>query len=397
MSSRVYSNTIAVTTQFYFCSNALKVDTYKGCSHGCEYCFANRPKGSGNPIDFFSDIAPGDLRPVFSAFKRACSSESSSSAVVCLLRKKQPLHVGGMSDPFQPCEVRYGVTGKLIEFLSNNKYPAIFSTKGRAVLNFKNKLKEAGSCVQISLMAADALKKIEPSAPPYEERLEIIKELVGEGIPVVIRAQPMISQLLGEFLSVLEKLKDTKIEGVTVEGLKFGRSASKDMRGLCEYLGYDPFLLLSKTGEGVDKEYPDEIKLQYIRKIKEKCRSLGFKFFVADNNFRDLGDHWNCCGFNDVKGYDQVNRCQLSPLLEKETFSFDDLETDKFLDCDCKGLVSNDVRSGYFVNHSTRKIFMQNFFNKNKGNCVIKTFPRAIPVGISKNKNVIYKVKKLKD
>ena len=48
--AKEYNNPLLHTSQFPMCGNAFRCDTYKGCSFGCEYCFANN-RGSNHKFD----------------------------------------------------------------------------------------------------------------------------------------------------------------------------------------------------------------------------------------------------------------------------------------------------------------------------------------------------------
>src|SRR5439155_533788 len=49
------------------------------------------------------------------------------------LRRRVPIHFGGMSDPFQPAEARYRVTEAMLETLAARAYPTVISTRGLLV------------------------------------------------------------------------------------------------------------------------------------------------------------------------------------------------------------------------------------------------------------------------
>lgn len=79
-------------SQLTLCDVPVRFDNYKGCSHACQYCFANRKRS----ID---DIGNGESVGSLKAF-----IEGQRNAALSWCDWDIPIHWGGMSDPFQPIE-----------------------------------------------------------------------------------------------------------------------------------------------------------------------------------------------------------------------------------------------------------------------------------------------------
>ena len=96
-----YTNPLMLTQQFRFCGNPLRCDFYKNCSFQCNYCFA---KTHGGIDKFNKKVEVAKFEIVENLFKRAFDNydENDKNIVVELLRRKTPIHCGGMADPFQP-------------------------------------------------------------------------------------------------------------------------------------------------------------------------------------------------------------------------------------------------------------------------------------------------------
>ncbi len=97
----------------------MRLDTYKGCSHRCAYCFTKRKY----------DLA--DIRPEggIKAVDKWCRGERP--AKLRWIDWNIPLHIGGMSDPLQPIEQTLRATMPVLEVLHKYQYPYVISTKGR--------------------------------------------------------------------------------------------------------------------------------------------------------------------------------------------------------------------------------------------------------------------------
>ena len=121
----MYKYPIALTQQFRFCGNPFRVDLYQGCSFGCTYCFS---QNMSNEMRVKFDEA--DFSIVEQYFYKAFETDGDTKDVTIeLLRHKVPLHVGGMSDPFQDREWKMHLTYKLIELSNKYDYPIMFSSK----------------------------------------------------------------------------------------------------------------------------------------------------------------------------------------------------------------------------------------------------------------------------
>ena len=121
----MYKKPICLTQQFRFCGNAFRVDTYRGCDFGCKYCFANSRNGN-----FSCNFDETSVEILDKFFAKALETDKEYKDInVELLRNRVPLHLGGMSDPFQTREWDMGLTYHLIELSNKYNYPMSISTK----------------------------------------------------------------------------------------------------------------------------------------------------------------------------------------------------------------------------------------------------------------------------
>src|ERR1039457_3699348 len=100
-----YTTPFSITSQFAFCGLPLRLDSYRGCGFRCSYCFA-RYRGGNLPGDA---IVPADPQQIARKLDRALVTEKGG-VIAQFLRRRTPLHCGGMSDPLQPAETRHRVT-----------------------------------------------------------------------------------------------------------------------------------------------------------------------------------------------------------------------------------------------------------------------------------------------
>ena len=192
----MYSECIQITRQFAFCPNAFRVDTYKGCSFGCQFCFANMDwqKVEDHKQNLW-DVA--DMDKITKLFYRALETDCESRDILIeLIRHRVPIHCGGMSDPFQHREWEIGNTKRLIELSNKYNYPIMFSTKTASLHDeYYSLLNPKIHAFQVSIrgFSKEYTDKWERNCKSAIERLEFVK-LLREvyGIWCAVRIQPII-------------------------------------------------------------------------------------------------------------------------------------------------------------------------------------------------------------
>ena len=105
-------------TQVILCNLPVRFDTYKGCSHGCKYCFAQKKQ----------NIAKIQRDETVEALRSFIEGKRGRETAWC--DWNIPIHWGGMSDPFQPIEKNIRASYDCLKLLAETKYPFI---AGRAV------------------------------------------------------------------------------------------------------------------------------------------------------------------------------------------------------------------------------------------------------------------------
>jgi DNA repair photolyase len=169
------------------------VNPYRGCEHGCIYCFA-RPTheylGMSAGLDFESKIMVKTDAP------RLLEEELSSPKW-----KPQVLVMSGVTDPYQPVERKLRITRGCLEVLAKFRNPLAIITKNRLVTRDVDLLGELArydaSAVNVSVTSLDPKlqRVLEPRTSSPSARLEAIKTLSDAGIPVGVMVAPIIPGL----------------------------------------------------------------------------------------------------------------------------------------------------------------------------------------------------------
>ena len=289
-----YENQIGLTSQFRFCGNCFRIDTYRGCDHGCKYCFANNRMARG--FGGVNNMQLGDHTKIENTFKAAFENRGDTKNLsVELLRARVPLHLGGMSDPFQKREALRGLTLKFLRLANMFKYPVVISTKAGCVPDYEywNVLNPKLHTFQISLIGTDPVwvGKFESTSPPPAERIHFIKELKKRGFWVSIRIQPLLD--LDQADAVL-KAVHKHIDYCTIEHLKLPKFNDKIWDSVLEHLSTEYKMLLRASPNKPEFELNSRVKLDNILFLKGKYPDV--KFGCGDNDLHEYSDSLNCCG-----------------------------------------------------------------------------------------------------
>jgi DNA repair photolyase len=169
------------------------INPYRGCEHGCIYCFA-RPThsymGLSAGLDFEAKLFAKPDAP------RLLERELSKPGY-----KVKPIAIGTNTDPYQPIEREWRIMRQILEILDKANHPVVIVTKSALILRDIDILKsmaERGLVkVGISVTTLDRklARTMEPRASTPAKRLEAIKTLSEAGIPVAVMMAPVIPAL----------------------------------------------------------------------------------------------------------------------------------------------------------------------------------------------------------
>lgn len=182
-------------TQVILCNLPVRFDTYKGCSHGCKYCFAQKKQ----------NIAKIQRDETVEALRSFIEGKRGRETAWC--DWNIPIHWGGMSDPFQPIEKNIRASYECLKLLAETKYPFVVSTKGKLVAEpeYLELLEKCNCVVQVS-MVCSKYDQLEPGTPSYEERLKIVETLAPRVQRVIVRIQPYMPEVFRDVMKNIPRL-----------------------------------------------------------------------------------------------------------------------------------------------------------------------------------------------
>ncbi|WP_444935400.1 PA0069 family radical SAM protein [Microbulbifer sp. JMSA004] len=187
------SKTIISTNQSPDIPFSQSINPYRGCEHGCIYCYAR-------PAHAYMDLSPG-LDFETKIFYKPNAAELLERA----LRKKRyqcsPIALGANTDPYQPLEREKQITQGLLKIMLEFRHPVTIITKSQLILRDLPILAEMAqdNLVQVAISVTtldNGLKrKLEPRTAGPAARLRTIEQLSSAGIPTAVLAAPMIPAL----------------------------------------------------------------------------------------------------------------------------------------------------------------------------------------------------------
>ncbi|SED62220.1 DNA repair photolyase [Rhizobiales bacterium GAS188] len=169
------------------------VNPYRGCEHGCVYCFAR-------PTHAYMGLSPG-LDFETKLFAKPHAAELLEKELSHPSYKPRVMAIGTNTDPYQPIERGYRIMRGLLEVLSRFNHPVGIVTKSALVardIDLLAPMAEKGLAkVAISVTTLDAklAREMEPRAATPSKRLATISALSKAGIPVTVLVAPVIPSL----------------------------------------------------------------------------------------------------------------------------------------------------------------------------------------------------------
>lgn len=180
------------------------VNAYRGCEHGCIYCFAR-------PSHAWHDLSPG-LDFETKLFAKPDAAWLLRETFAKPSYRPAPLAMGTNTDPYQPIEARYGITRQVLEVCLECRHPVTITTKSDRVLRDIDLLAELArhnlAAVSISVTSLDPKLSgsLEPRASAPMKRLAALGQLVDAGVPTHVSVAPIIPSITDEYLErILEE------------------------------------------------------------------------------------------------------------------------------------------------------------------------------------------------
>jgi DNA repair photolyase len=184
------------------------INPYRGCEHGCIYCFARPSHG-------YLNLSPGlDFETKLYYKENAAAlfeRELRKPGYVCT-----PIMVGVNTDAYQPIERTYRVTRSLLEVAQRFGQPLHLITKGAALMERDldllgplGRARLVDVCVSITSLDDELKRTLEPRTASPAARLRLVRKLTDAGVPVTVNVAPVIPVVTdAEMESILAAARD---------------------------------------------------------------------------------------------------------------------------------------------------------------------------------------------
>ncbi len=268
-----------VKSAFCTCLPKYNINPYLGrCTHGCIYCYA---------VKFPSFRGPAVPR---------LKLKEDIAKMAERTKTRWPVMLSDTTDPYQPLEKEYEVTRRCLEVLAEHGFPVLILTKSDLVTRDLDLFRKNQTVVSMTITTPkdEVARTIEPHAPPPSSRFKALEKVAEEGIPTVVRIDPIIPSVswsLEHLEEIVSRAADIGVKQVTASTLKL-------VRGLYPIIRSENPLLFGvlqeayKEGEWVSGyKYLDRAaRWSILSSLRDIVLRHGLKFASCREGFPQLSN-----------------------------------------------------------------------------------------------------------
>ncbi len=279
------------------------INPYRGCEHGCVYCFAR-------PTHAYLGLSPG-----VEFESRLFAKPDAAARLRQELAKKgyEPrlLAMGTNTDPYQPVEREWRITRQILEVLSKANHPLAIVTKSALIVRDIDILQDMAKrrlvkvAMSVTTLDRRLSRSMEPRAATPRLRLETMEKLAAAGIPVSVMVAPLIPALNDhEMERILESAREAGAGEAGFILLRLPGEVAPLFRDWLmrvypdRYLHVMNVLKTMRGGKDYDAEFGKRMRgsgpyaWQIGRRFEIACKRLGLngdKLALDTNSFRPPG------------------------------------------------------------------------------------------------------------
>ena len=166
------------------------INPYRGCEHGCIYCFAR-------PTHAYMGLSPG-LDFETKLFVKDGAAELLERELSASGYQPRTIAMGTNTDPYQPIERQYRVTRSVLEVLDRTNHPVGIVTKSALIqrdIDILGSMAKRGLvkvAVSVTTLDRNLARTMEPRAATPERRIATIEALSDAGIPTGVMVAPIV-------------------------------------------------------------------------------------------------------------------------------------------------------------------------------------------------------------
>ena len=179
------------------------INNYVGCNHGCIYCYAEFMKRFTNHTEKWGEFL--DVKKY---------NEEKFVKYLKKINSDKKILMSSVTDPYNPYEIKYKSTRNILKlFIQANNEHIHLEILTKSLLIFRDidllkKIKNITVGISLNTLNDNLRRQIEPCAGSIKSRIEILKKLKGENIPVYLFVSP-IFPMLTKLEEIIATCKDT--------------------------------------------------------------------------------------------------------------------------------------------------------------------------------------------
>lgn len=306
---------VEVSCRAAACPMPLNIDVWDGlhCPFRCRYCFADSFRNSlfNSFFDNAKSIGIRHCNP--EKYKeeldklmkyRGKDPHKITNPVSKAISLEMPLRFGIRYEDFIKQEERLGISLEMLNYLADNAYPVMVNTKSALIGTepyvkalSRNKGKAA---VHVTLISSNnsILKKLEPGAPCYENRLWAMEQLVKAGVRVVARIEPFmvfVNDAKEDVEKYIIDMKKIGVKHITFDTYSYtakNPSIWQDFKNMG--LDWDRIVLVGCDSQGLGS--------LLLGSFMEMFQKQGFKCSTFDMGNAPINNQDICCEVGDWFG-----------------------------------------------------------------------------------------------
>lgn len=253
---------------------AWDLNIYRGCEHGCRYCYALYSH------DYLND---SDRRFFDRVYYKSNIAQVLEKELSAKSWKHEAVNIGGVTDSYQPLEEQLQIMPEILKVLIKHKTPAIIATKSNLILRDLDYLCELSTVADlkvsltITTMDESLQRQLEPRATSPQRRMTALKKLVDSGISAGITLMPVIPHLTDSYENL-----EAIYQSASAAGVEYIRSHLLYLIGKTRgsFLSF-----LNTYDEQIYRQVKDLYRTQdppaaYRREFYAKMRSLREKYQI---------------------------------------------------------------------------------------------------------------------
>lgn len=261
------------------------LNPYRGCTHGCHYCFARRyhVQFEMNASDEFASVIL-----VKSNFVDVLRRELDRPRWT-----REQVALGTATDPYQPIEGHYKLTRGAIEALTRAKTPVGIVTKGpmivrdRDVLSQLSRVAECSVYMSVPTVDEDAWRMLEPGTAHPLQRLRAVRELADAGINAGVLMAPIVPGFSSSRQKLERTIKTIADHGARFVGCNVMYLQDGTRQHFMAFLDREFPALKPRFDRLYRQKYPPDA---YRKEVKAMVRVLQERYGVGHRPERDGGE-----------------------------------------------------------------------------------------------------------